>query len=928
MLVSRAGLSPVMVGRDAELGQLLRLFGVHAGGSVALIGGEPGIGKTRLVSELIGALPPQTTVLVGQADPGALGHPYHLLFDLVGGERIELGGPDATPQARMLAGLDLLRSTVGAATILVVDDLHWADAESMAVIERLLEAPAGQLLVLGTYRPEELTRRHPVAELVQRLERRHTVVHLRLERLAPAEVAGFLAAVFGRPPSHRAAGTLHQRTGGNPFFLEELLKASGATDPDRVCGQPLPWTLAEALRSQLDDLAPAQRRIVEAAAVLGSRVSFDLLAAVTGFAEPELIGVLRDLVGRGLLVESEEDQFGFRHALTREVIAEEMLGRERRRLHEAALEVLRAAAKPDLAAVARHAKGAGRYADMVAAARDGAAQRLAAGSTYAALKLAEMGLEEDPDDVALLATAANAAWLAGYHEDAYRHANRWLANAPDALARSAALRVLVRIAWETADLKTMDARTTDVCAVVEELPDGEERARAYGALAQSHMLRFEYDQAIAWADRAIEAGRRLDLPEVWLTAQVEKGTALLSVPETNAAGQVMLLAAADDAERHGVFLAASRALHNVFWQTADTSIEWLGELLERMRVDAERAGFGGVAVGSYHEGRSWIATLSGDLDGSIAALLDIGRADGDWPPSPRASTVTAPLAGLYLERGDLDRAEETLHDVPTEAPYWLVAEALAFELACWHGDLGRARTLLTDLIAGGEAPHDDLLHAETLHLVVSAGLAVGLAGEELAPAVLVNGELRRTGHRGRPDDADHPLRRLVLAQLDEAAGRTEEALAGYRRTIASTHVDAIGYRRATAHTGAARCLLALGRGSEARTDALAAAELLARWPGWRRAELDRIARRLGVPAAGANASASPAPAAASGSAALTPREREVVRLLAEGLTNSEVARRLVISRKTAAVHVSNILAKLGMTSRAQVAAWASREKLS
>src|SRR5207245_10027843 len=126
------------------------------------------------------------------------------------------------------------------------------------VFERVIDAPIRpRLLLVGTYRPEALTRRHPVAELLQRFERRHMVVHLRLERLSAADVAGFLTAVYGRSPSHRTAMTLPNRSGGNPFFLEELLKAAGGADPDEVCHQPLPWTLAEALRSQLDDLSPA-----------------------------------------------------------------------------------------------------------------------------------------------------------------------------------------------------------------------------------------------------------------------------------------------------------------------------------------------------------------------------------------------------------------------------------------------------------------------------------------------------------------------------------------------------------------------------------------------------------------------------------------------------------------------------------------------
>jgi DNA-binding NarL/FixJ family response regulator len=124
------------------------------------------------------------------------------------------------------------------------------------------------------------------------------------------------------------------------------------------------------------------------------------------------------------------------------------------------------------------------------------------------------------------------------------------------------------------------------------------------------------------------------------------------------------------------------------------------------------------------------------------------------------------------------------------------------------------------------------------------------------------------------------------------------------------------YLRADCHQGAARCLLALGDQSGALDQARAAARLLERWPGWRRDEAAALLRRLGE-----------GPAAADGPDVLTPREREVAALLAEGLSNSEIARRLYISTKTASVHVSNILAKLGMASRAEVAAWAVRSGL-
>ena len=157
------------------------------------------------------------------------------------------------------------------------------------------------------------------------------------------------------------------------------------------CSQPLPWNLAEVVRSQIDDLEPSERHVIETAAVLGRRVSFDVLAAVTGVGEAELIAVLRGLIGSGLLVEADPDVFGFRHDLTREAIEGRLLGRERRRIHEAALEALRRTGSSDLAAMARHAEGAGHHDELVDLARRGAEHYQSIGSSYQALGLAELG---------------------------------------------------------------------------------------------------------------------------------------------------------------------------------------------------------------------------------------------------------------------------------------------------------------------------------------------------------------------------------------------------------------------------------------------------------------------------------------------------------------------------------------------------------
>ncbi|GAA1787800.1 response regulator transcription factor [Planosporangium flavigriseum] len=159
------------------------------------------------------------------------------------------------------------------------------------------------------------------------------------------------------------------------------------------------------------------------------------------------------------------------------------------------------------------------------------------------------------------------------------------------------------------------------------------------------------------------------------------------------------------------------------------------------------------------------------------------------------------------------------------------------------------------------------------------------------------------------------LQALVFAQLDEAGGRHSAAFAGYE--AATTLREPRPAIRATARTGAARCLIHLGRVDQARDHVVAADGLLARWSGWRVAEVDALRGRVGLPVSVAAEGTGPV---------LTPREREVAALIAEGLTNAELARRLYISKKTAAVHVSNILAKLGLSSRTQVAGWLSREQ--
>ena len=268
----------MMIGRDRELRQLRKLVAARRSG-VGMIAGEPGVGKTRLVRELLSTLDADTVVLVGQAEPGSLSRPYEVLMDALDGRDgvdpallAELGDSARSPVERLHSGVRLVTELIaGRPAVIVFEDLHWADSESAALFERIADIEGPQVLI-GSFRPAEVTGRDPVTALLARLGRRHSVTRLDLHPFDESDTATLLAAVTGRPAPPRAVAALHQRTGGNPFFLEELLRGHERDDLEAVYEQPLPWSLAEVLRRQVDDLEPEQRRIVEAASVLGHRV--------------------------------------------------------------------------------------------------------------------------------------------------------------------------------------------------------------------------------------------------------------------------------------------------------------------------------------------------------------------------------------------------------------------------------------------------------------------------------------------------------------------------------------------------------------------------------------------------------------------------------------------------------------------------------
>jgi DNA-binding CsgD family transcriptional regulator len=953
MLAGRTGLCPVMVGRGMELARLHRALAADAT-QVVLVSGEAGVGKTRLLRELAATLPPGARVLAGQASQGVPARPFQLLLEAIapsvaGWREIPHRLADREEPLRLLlrpilphlepcsereftheellgAAIALVEDLlIGAGRgVVVFEDLHWADAQSVALFGRLAMVPSLSALLIGSLRPEGVDRRHPLVATLSELRRQREVTAVALDRLDQHGVAELLAAVYGHPVPFRVAEAMHRRTGGNPFFLEELLATAGDADPERLVDLPLPWNLSEAVLRRLDHLGPAQRRVVEAAAVLGERIPFDLLAAVTGSDENELIDTLRKLVADGVVMEDEPDVFRFRHALTREAIAGELLGRERRRLHEKALAGLQEAGSSDWAAIAWHARGAGRYDDLVTAARTGAAHYLQRGASLEALRLAEEGLAEAGADLELEMHASKSAWLVGLTDVAIEHGERWHAAArreggPE--REVAALIHLARLYYEADDTER-EWEAVWSCMRVAEPLGGEPLARAYALVSEAYMLGERHDEAIEWSDRALELAGQIGFAPARVTALVNKGAALIELPGSRQEGIALLEQAVAEAEAAGFDLLLHRALHNLLWGTLGLwSPERSRQALRSLRELSERTGRGS-AQGKLHLIALEIAAVEGDLAAARAAL----EAERRMRVAGMDHAIPVQLAHwrvrLALEGDDLAEAEAALGDHPANGErggdsYMASSHALLrLELAARRGDLDGVRAQLDRLGTQPVASVCCALHAG-LDWLSPGVLAAIRAGLDPAVARAFVAGVQRASVERFPAYADEladdaspqgAVRRHLEAALLEAEGDLEGAVEAYLAAGAVATQRPL-HLRADCQLGAARCLLALGRGELAKAHALAAEELLRRWPGWR---LEEARGLRSEHRAGSRRASGP----------LTPREREVAQLVAEGLSNGEVAKRLFISTKTASVHVSNILGKLGMSSRTEIAAWA------
>ncbi|MDX6700654.1 MAG: hypothetical protein QOF26_880 [Baekduia sp.] len=959
------------VGKSRLLGEVARR--ARDGGARVLSGECVDLGDGELpYAPLVGALRP----LVRAGDPGLLGLPAAArreLAALLPG----LGDPSEDPeaarrhaaeaergqaQARLFEALLAALDRLGRETpvLLIVEDVHWADRSTRDFLSFLGRNLADErVLVALSYRPDELHRRHPLRPLLATLERTPSARRIELNGLRPADVAELAHELNGSEPSAELVDRLVRRSDGNALFVEELLAAGPG---------PLAPSLADALMVRVERLPASSQEVVRALSV--AQPADEAVLQALGIAdEATLRQALRDAIAGHVVAIDRSDRYTFRHVLLREVVYDDLLPGERSALHRAVARVLEARLPGDggpglAAAVAHHFHASGDQPEALRSALLAADAAVAVHAEADAAALLERALElwdrvEDPealvgmDHVDLLARTARAhrntddlrrvplvnqaiRELRAEHPDDPRVPRllQQRAMAEWALGRGEASRASLdlarrllpddapltdRIAFTVSRIKlaALQSRFAETIALTEEVlpllpdnPDGELlRAEIYNNVGLSLIMSGEHDRGVAQFREAAAIGAAAD------------DAHLVSVSYVNLADALQLSGASEEALE-----VIDEALRIV--ERAVPGYAWVPILAAEIDIDQ-----GDWASAELHLSRV------GRVTGSTRVNLELRRAQ------------------LALGRGDDEVARTAIEEVESllvdslEPQFVAVAGVLRAELDRRHGKPICARETVEGALERLEFCSDDMVRLARLAATgVATEADVAQRARDLgdreteADAVVRAGVMRERVRAAAASGGKLEQGYLAGAEAHHARATGEDP--GDRWTAAAATWTTLGrpLEMASAlHYGAEACL-AHGRreaAAQAVRDALAEARRLG--AAWLVGELEGLAARArlaiapepvavpagGVAGGGGAAAANGAPAGDRGAVdddpfGLTPREHQVLTLVARGCTNREIGAELYMAEKTASVHVSRILAKLDVRSRTEAAAVAHR----
>ncbi|MFD8073329.1 AAA family ATPase [Streptomyces sp. NPDC059718] len=993
-LSAQTRVSPVFVGREGELAELLRAAGAADGGDpqAVLVRGEAGVGKTRLVGELLRSLEPGAAVAAvgGCVELGGDGLPFaafsealrvlwqrlpdevraasaghedllaRILPDPGGVTPVDHRDDDVTRLFELTTRV-LERLASDRLVVLVIEDLHWADASTRNLLGYLFRTRRrGRLLLVGTYRSDDVGPRHPLRPLLAELGRLRSVRRVALPRFTRGEVGGQLTGILGAPPDPAVLDEVFARSDGNAFFVEELAGA-GREHPG-----PGLHDLHDVLLTRLEALPETSRRILRTAAEGGTVTGYALLREVAGLPEDELIEGLRAAVLAHVLVpEPGGSDYRFRHSLVRETVSETLLPGERALINRRYAQALEAdpALVPAVELSCRLARHWHAAQDSVKALRMSVAAAEEARHCYAYaeqlwhLERALQLWDRVPDEARAALPAPRCpqtyprggAGHAGPGLDGNGHARlELLATATVAALHSGSLDAALRLA-DTA---------------LEGLPPEDEPHRLIQGL----------NRGDGWQD--LETARKLvdGLAPSPVHADVLVHIANWSAvhrPGTDhraATDEAVRYAAAVGAEALELHARMTRCLLDA---GTDRDGAGVAELYE-VRRRAEELGELGIAgranqnLPSILEGMGRSEEAVAAADHGIALCRSLGLADHEaWVHSNRAISLFS--LGRWAEsEAALDEAASVAR---SHLPRWTFAARRAYHLL-HRGDAdGAARQLaLAERLRGTERLRAELLVALshcTMEIAAAQGrladaraefLRAEAAGLTTGPvrwslpllrtAAAVEAEARRSASLGgaSPEvlaairraagrlDVVFPVwaayERLLHAELGRADGDDDPAL--WSKAVTSCTAVDRPHETAAALLGEGRALLTTHRQRAAALDRLGQARRIATGlgAGLLLADVEAVTRRAGTgPADEQGPPATAAIATEPSPFGLTPRESEVLGLVARGYSNRRISEELYISQKTTSTHVSSILAKLGASSRTEAAAMAHRNGL-
>ncbi len=940
-----------LVGRDGDLSALGEQLdrAVATGRRIVLLAGEAGLGKTALVEAFASSLAERRTrvdVVRGLCVPmGEAGLPFtpvlgllraieelhgtDRLVDWAGGGRRALGSllPDVLQPAEPAEDLQLqlfeavtrvVQGAAGVAPLVVlIEDLHWADESSRALLQflarRLGEAP---VLLVCTFRPDEVTGPLLLRPFLADLVRLPWTERIDLSRLGRTEVARMLSPLSGPRPTAELVNQIHRRSEGVPFYVEELAML------DRV-GTGVPESLRGALEARTSGLDVPARKLLGLMAVGGIRVHHELLIEASGVGSADVDGLLRDAVDAGV-VRVDGDELAFRHALFGEALYADLLPGERIRHHTSVAETLErrpglAPGPPDHAIALHWSRTSEHERTFAAASRAVRGESAAHAETLVMYeRLLELwDLVADPEAVAgpraeLLTNAARAARDAGEFDRAIELVGAALEESDDADLTGRVDRLMLRSQLATDDLRPgAHADVHQAENLLAGVEDAAFRARALGLVA-TFRLNAGLD-ALPQAEEALAASLEATDEDGVAGARTTYGTVLVSVGRDEEGLEELRRAGRTPGIRPRTLLGNrlnhSDALH-VMGRYADAVEVALDGLRAAETFGVQRS------FGTYLEGNAAESMLAtGQWSAAADLITDAVMLD---PPSSHRTHVDLLLAWLHLWRDELELADAALrkhrslalngpdHPMPQfVAQLWRIDG----ECAVLTGEHERAWSHFRSFLE-----HRTLVDRQRSWPVVAMGAAAAAALDAVSPesrAALVREVMSELG----PTTMSPVWLSLAEAELADARAGWEAVLGLLQRSACPVHLVPYVQLRLAGHL------------SEARDRPGLKSLLAEAVPASRRIGARLVTHRLTVLAQRAGIEQRQAGGTATPLSALTARELEVLRLVGAGRSNKEIGAELFISAKTASVHVSNILAKLGVSGRGEAAAQAHRHGL-